>query len=337
MHAEAVSDDHMEGLVYGEGNDGDHLDDEDDGGDSTRRTTVSSSHVHSPPRTSEAHQSRPALTREPYLLQSHHSTYPPAGRSEQSRSAVSDQRALLGGRGVGSNPNPSAAFHTGSNVPSTSGSSIPIGPGGSSILSHGGMTESPKPLTPTAGIPTHAGRSEGFGAHRRRSPSLANQFRQQHFNRRNNAGSSSQGALPPPSLSGVSHSPHLPPISGLGPSDPKFALSNQPPAAQPPGQLAEQAASMARPQASSGQALSSPPSASSRTIPGGTSMGGGAPTRDRSTRDSVRDLASQSADALWTYVRNLETRVTSLSEEVSSLRNELTRHTRQDGSRRSAA
>ncbi|EEY18395.1 chorion transcription factor Cf2 [Verticillium alfalfae VaMs.102] len=90
----------------------------------------------------------------------------------------------------------------------TSVSSMPISGAGSSMYSQGGtMTESPKPLSPGAA-------HDGTGLSRQRSPSLTQQFQQQHFGRRqsdrhtppgfaSNSAPSANG--PPARASGSSH------------------------------------------------------------------------------------------------------------------------------------
>ncbi|KAG7124695.1 Transcriptional regulator CRZ1 like protein [Verticillium longisporum] len=109
----------------------------------------------------------------------------------------------------GSNTSPSMGNSMGGgHTPNTSVSSMPISGAGSSMYSQGGtMTESPKPLSPGAA-------HDGTGLSRQRSPSLTQQFQQQHFGRRqsdrhtppgfaSNSAPSANG--PPARASGSSH------------------------------------------------------------------------------------------------------------------------------------
>ncbi|KAM0495566.1 hypothetical protein ACHAPB_007550 [Verticillium nonalfalfae] len=118
--------------------------------------------------------------------------------------------SMTGDRGAsGSNTSPSMGNSMGGgHTPNTSVSSMPISGAGSSMYSQGGtMTESPKPLSPGAA-------HDGTGLSRQRSPSLTQQFQQQHFGRRqsdrhtppgfaSNSAPSANG--PPARASGSSH------------------------------------------------------------------------------------------------------------------------------------
>lgn len=65
----------------------------------------------------------------------------------------------------------------GTNVPNANAASIPAGGAAPSMYAQAGMTESPKPLSPS-GLQGHDG-----NINRQRSPSLTTQFQQQHFGR----------------------------------------------------------------------------------------------------------------------------------------------------------
>ncbi|KAK1962947.1 hypothetical protein LY78DRAFT_585680 [Colletotrichum sublineola] len=101
----------------------------------------------------------------------HSRTYPPAGP----RSGTGGLYPPNVDRGVTSSntspsmPNSIAGAHT----PNTSVSSVPVS--GASVYSQSGMTESPKPLSPGHDTNNIA---------RQRSPSLTQQFQQQHYGRR---------------------------------------------------------------------------------------------------------------------------------------------------------
>ncbi|KAM0332591.1 hypothetical protein ACHAQA_002875 [Verticillium albo-atrum] len=139
----------------------------------------------------------------------HSRTYPPAGSLERPTGGLYPPPPPQDRATSGSNTSPSMANSLGGgHTPNTSVSSIPISGGGSSLYSQSGpMTESPKPLSPGA---VH----DGTGLNRQRSPSLTQQFQQQHFGRRQsdrhtppafatNAASTTNG--PPARTSGSSH------------------------------------------------------------------------------------------------------------------------------------
>lgn len=177
---------------------------------------------------------------------------------------------------------------------------------GAPLFSQGGMTESPKPLSP-AGMSSH---QLGHGApaiSRERSPSLATQFQQQHFGRRQSGRSSPPGmALPSPHA--MSHGAKLPSLSlpGLAPPEPRFTLSSQTPSQQ---QQQQQQNGLA-PQA----------------IPQGQAQGSGNPMYQthpqplqRSAGDSATNMFAGGERGVWNYVKSLEDKVKALSERVTML------------------
>ncbi|KAH6686510.1 chorion transcription factor Cf2 [Verticillium dahliae] len=139
----------------------------------------------------------------------HSRTYPPAGSLERPSGGLYPPPPPQDRGASGSNTSPSMGNSMGGgHTPNTSLSSMPTSGAGSSMYSQGGtMTESPKPLSPGAA-------HDGTGLSRQRSPSLTQQFQQQHFGRRpsdrhtppgfaSNSAPSANG--PPARASGSSH------------------------------------------------------------------------------------------------------------------------------------
>ncbi|KAK2047102.1 hypothetical protein LZ31DRAFT_461184 [Colletotrichum somersetense] len=101
----------------------------------------------------------------------HSRTYPPAGPRPGTGGLYPPNvdRGVASSNTSPSMPNSIAGAHT----PNTSVSSVPVS--GASVYSQSGMTESPKPLSPGHDTNNLA---------RQRSPSLTQQFQQQHYGRR---------------------------------------------------------------------------------------------------------------------------------------------------------
>ncbi|KAL9585921.1 MAG: hypothetical protein Q9212_001238 [Teloschistes hypoglaucus] len=170
------------------------------------------------------------------------------------------------------------------------------------VFAQGGMTESPKPLSPGSHQLGHPDQ----GIHRNRSPSLTQQFQQQQFGRRGSTQTTSPAVgLPPIPTSGHSGAPHLPTLPGLPPPpDLRFTLHSQagapPPVyANPPG---------------------SGPSASS---PGFQSQSGNNSLSSQSGDGNQNHYNQSSNERLWAYIRSLEVKIDRLQEEVGSLRGQL--------------
>ncbi|KAL8707904.1 MAG: hypothetical protein Q9220_007124 [cf. Caloplaca sp. 1 TL-2023] len=164
----------------------------------------------------------------------------------------------------------------------------------------GGMTESPKPLSPGSHQLGHPEPS----IHRNRSPSLTQQYQQQQFARKasmqNTPPSMGLASMPP---SGHAGAPHLPSLPGLPPPDLRFTLHSQagaPPLVHPGQQ-------------------GSGPSASS---PGFQSQSGNNSLSSQSGEGS-QNLPGQGSDRLWAYIRSLEVKVDRLQEEVGTLKSQL--------------
>nr|XP_036585360.1 zinc finger protein crol gamma [Colletotrichum truncatum]KAF6795257.1 zinc finger protein crol gamma [Colletotrichum truncatum] len=104
----------------------------------------------------------------------HARTYPPAGPRPGTTGGLYPPNVDRGASSTNTSPSMPNSI-AGGHTPNTSVSSMPVS--GGSIYSQSGMTESPKPLSPGAAHDTN-------NIARQRSPSLTQQFQQQHFGRR---------------------------------------------------------------------------------------------------------------------------------------------------------
>ncbi|ETN38464.1 uncharacterized protein HMPREF1541_06499 [Cyphellophora europaea CBS 101466] len=196
-------------------------------------------------------------------------------------------------------------------APSGSGSSgsgpgvapLPYPGSGSGSTRHGGpsgvfaqnpLTESPKPLSPGQ---SHRGSG---AADRHRSPSMT------HFQ----AGSQSYPRSAPGSGSSLSIPPNantqLPPPPGLNPPDPRFTLPSQGAPTHPPTQPTGPPTHMSG---------SGPLSSHSNSLSSHGQSGHG------SGEASSPMFAKE--DRLWAVIKNLESRVNGMQEEINSLRSQL--------------
>ncbi|KAI9731059.1 MAG: hypothetical protein M1834_005522 [Cirrosporium novae-zelandiae] len=201
-------------------------------------------------------------------------------------------------------------------------------PGAPPVFAQGGMTESPKPLSPAAG---HAPPPQPHdnNINRNRSPSFTQQFHQQQMGRR----ASNRTPPPPVGLPSMSTAPQLPSLPSLTSSDPRYTLHSQQslPSSHPP-------------QPSSIITNSYPPSTNNSTSSHGTvarpppqSHGSG---DTASTISSISNPQSTQQNAnpninpnlqpnmfsvqpgnegLWSYIRGLEEKILTLQNEVGRL------------------
>ena len=219
------------------------------------------------------------------------STYPPVAVRQPGSGGLYPPGASIGGgssasTSPGTQPSPNSYQH------GASGTSV-FQHSGPNVFAQGGMTESPKPLSP-GGAASHQLGHQDSGIHRNRSPSLTQQFQQQHFGRRSSTlNSSPQTGLPPP---------HLPSLPGLSPADPRFTLQSQ--SAGPAG--GQTSPGFHSQSASQNNSLSSH----------GTGPHGG-------SGDNSNNAFAQSTDRIWAYIRSLENRVDRLQDEVGTLRGQL--------------
>lgn len=217
---------------------------------------------------------------------------------------------------------------SGSSTAQSSLNQHPQGPGGPSAFqapshdafAHGGMTESPKPLSP-GGSNSHQLGHADTGMHRNRSPSLTQQFQQQQFGRRHtgNTTSPSMNLPPPHSTTNNSNAPQLPPLQGLSnltPPDPRFTLpsqagSNPPMQSSAQGNLAGPSHGPHSPSYPPGNMSSANNSLSSHSTGPHTSL------------DRAHNTYAQPNDRLWAYVQSLESKVDRLEGEIISLKGQL--------------
>lgn len=256
------------------------------------------------------------LPREEYEVRSRGpSTYPPAGpRPIQSSGGLYPPHNDRGGSSGSTSPSLQSGMPNGHTPTHSMSSSVVISPGGS-MFSHGGMTESPKPLSP-GGMHTHQIGHDNSMISRQRSPSLTAQFQQQQFGRRQQSGRSPPPtgiiSLPSPQVSG--HGPKLPSLQGLAPPESRFTLPSQVMAQQ----HGNSAASSGGPP---GQGMRPGNTTNSIFQPGppvGGRGGSGPQHQSSSSGDSSNNMFA-SETGVWTYVQTLEEKTRLLTERVSAL------------------
>lgn len=281
----------MDGLVYTEPG---QMDEDDD----PRRQSMPSIKRHDAPP--DPHSRQTAASQSGFQARGP-STYPPLGPGRQPSGGLFPPNPSHGG-GSSSSTSPTSQTGTGNFPPVGSGSSpFNTSAPGPAVFPTSAMTESPKPLSPNAVQPHHSGHSQDSGIHRNRSPSLTQQFQQQHFGRGTGRGTP-PGAmgLPPPQPG----APQLPPPHVLNPPDPRYTLPSQGPAhppAQPSGPPTHMGAG----------GMSSQSNSMSSHGPSHQGSGEGPGT------------FPQANDRLWAYVRSLEERINGLQDEVTTLRGQL--------------
>ena len=307
-------DEGMDGLVYtGQAShepenmddDGENVDDRRKSLPSIRRHEPPSDPKHRPPQDNKStYQSRGP------------STYPPvAVRQPAINGSLYPPSASHGG---GSSTSTSPGTQNGTinqYPPGTSGSSS-YQVGGPSVFAHGGMTESPKPLSP-AGMPPHQSGHAELNIHRNRSPSLTTQFQQHQYGRRthNRVTPPPIGLPPPMSTAAHSNAPHLPSLPGLTPPDPRFTLHSQ--TAGP-----SHAPSLS--QAShSGPATSSSYPSQQGGLSSHSNSHSSHGTQPHGSGERANLPYAQGDDRLWAYVRSLESKIDRLQEEVVGLRGQI--------------
>lgn len=243
----------------------------------------------------------------PYQQRTSSSTYPPVASGRQP-SLYPPNASHGGGSGTSATPDRQ------SSVNQYPGDSRPFQTPVSNVFSQGGMTESPKPLSP--GGHTDAG-------NRNRSPSLNQPFQPPQFTRRpTNHNASPPMGLPPP-IAGSNHSnaPHLPSLPGL--PDPRFTLISHgghpnSQGSHPPGPTTGPSHS------SSAGGIGSPryhPQAGNNTSSNNNSLSSHG-TVPHGSGEHNRFGASSEKD-LWAHIRGLEAKVNRLEDEVVSLKSQL--------------
>lgn len=304
--------DSMPGIMYtGEASHEPELMDEDDDGSVGR--SLPSIRKHAAPPVGNHHQqsSEHSSTFQPRQP----STYPPVAA-----------RPPTGGLYPPPNASPRGGSGTSTTQSSLNQSSYPPGSGavgglqasGPNVFAQGGMTESPKPLSP-AGMTSHQLGHPESGIHRNRSPSLTQQFQQHQFGRRVTANNTSPPMSLPPPHAGNSHlnAPQLPSLPGLNPPESRLALPSQatgqlPSHSTAPNSLPGPHHGPNSPSYPSGNASSANNSLSSHSTGPPTSF-------DR----PPNSYTQPNNDQLWNYVRGLEAKIDRLQDEVGSLRAQL--------------
>ena len=236
------------------------------------------------------------------------STYPPVAARPPNSGGLYPPPSTSPRRGSGSGPGASSInqYPPGSSSSTYQGSAL-------NVLSQAGMTESPKPLSPGA-VPSHQLGQPISNNPRTRSPSLNDQYQHSQYNRR---GTSGHGSPPPMNLppppSSVNHpgAPHLPPLQGLTPSEPKFPMSSQIPG-PPPMSSANNIAG-----GSIGPNSPSYPPATGSANTSLSSHGTGPPT----SFDRTQNTLVQNTEHIWQYIKSLEAKVIRLEQDVASLHN----------------
>ncbi|KAI9772228.1 MAG: hypothetical protein M1840_000977 [Geoglossum simile] len=343
MHGEN-GEDSMDGLIF-TGDEAGDVDEDDELSEERRRLSLPSIKAQdtsiSPTQQHQHPHGQPPSNQSEYQAQHHPSTYPPF----RSHGAGPPIGGLFPPNAHGSNSN-SPRLQTSTTVPPnnttvTSASSATASAGGSSILSQGGMTESPKPLSP-AGMLSHQlghGDTPGGGANsnRLRSPSLTQQMQQQQYGRKP-GGRTPPPVLPAPGGSGSSHhhhhqhqhhhssgastSPHhLPAIThhGLPLPEPRYTLASQANSTQQKT-AAQGGDPLGQPRSSGGAQTSNSYGQSGGRPLVSNSTGGGSSSHGHGSGDGGSNIFSPGNDAIWAHVRNLEEKVTILQEEVRLLK-----------------
>ncbi|KAL9127654.1 MAG: hypothetical protein Q9175_007691 [Cornicularia normoerica] len=243
------------------------------------------------------------------------SSYPPVAARQPTGGLYPPPNASP--RGGSGPPSTQSSLGLSSYPPLGSGSGIPSGfqASGPNIFAQGGMTESPKPLSPAGVTPNQLGHPD-TGIRRNRSPSLTQQFQHTQFGRRTTGHNISPPmSLPPPNPSaGHPHAPQLPSLPGLNPPETRFTLHSQ-------------ATGPSQPHAGALNSLPGPPThgPNSPSYPPGTSSSANNSLSSHSTgpqtsMDRSHNPYAQSTEQLWAYVRSLEVKVDRLQDEVASLK-----------------
>ncbi|KAL8801710.1 MAG: hypothetical protein Q9223_007748 [Gallowayella weberi] len=224
------------------------------------------------------------------------STYPPIVGRQPNPGGLYPPMASPGGGSSTSNSPRQASFSQ-----SSSGPAFQAPPSNQNVFSQGGgITESPKPLSPGSHQLGHPEQN----THRNRSPSLTQQFQQQQFGRKPSIQNTPPGVgLPPIPASGHSGAPHLPSLPGLPPPDLRFTLHSQAGAPAPVHPTTQ----------GSGPTASSP----------GYQSHSGNNSLSSQSGDGSQNVYNSDPARLFAYIRSLEVKIDRLQEEVGTLKNQL--------------
>ncbi|KAI9704422.1 MAG: hypothetical protein M1836_007285 [Candelina mexicana] len=312
----------MEGLLYnGEGSgEAERMDEEGELAEGRRRLSLPS--IKAQDTSSSQRSDDPSHSQQPSRQpQQHPSTYPPIATTRRESQAAGSLYPPSPSRG--------GAFVSG---PTTAGTSISsaFNISGTSMFAQGGITESPKPLSPGGANSHQLGHPESGSINRHRSPSLTQQFQQHRFGRRDSGRTPPSIGLPPPVHGpGSSHPPQLPALSGLAPPESRFTLPSQAPGSQQSTHGGSHVGNQGHTYASGGTTPVSFHSHSAAAPPGGSSAGGSASSHGHGSGDGSNNIFASGADGLWNYVRSLEDRLKRQEEEMSLLKSQLACQNRQ--------
>jgi hypothetical protein len=219
----------------------------------------------------------------PDVYSGHGRTYPPAGSARAvTTGGLYPPNVDRGNASANTSPSMPNSITSG-HASNASISSMPMSAGSSSMYSQSGMTESPKPLSPAALSSNQLGH-DASGITRQRSPSLTQQFQQQHYGRRPSEKHSPPG-LSLPSPHGTTHGPKLPALTNFA----------QPDSRLPPGQV--------------GAPAVVPPGSHSRNSSG---------HQPGTNSDSASNMFA-SDPGVWAYIQSLEEKVKQLAEKVANM------------------
>ncbi|OCK95355.1 uncharacterized protein K441DRAFT_556432 [Cenococcum geophilum 1.58] len=298
-------DESMDGVLYhGDQGDDDKMDEDEPDAESRRR-------VSEPAR---KRQNTQGSTQGSY--HQHSSTYPPVASRLQMGNNV---RALYPPSSSGTTASRDQPTNISPKGAPSSLSSLHFNANQSGVFAQGGMTESPKPISPGQTDSQHRlGISEGGSLPGGRSPSMSQQIHQQQFARGVGRGSSPMGLAPPAN----SNVPQLPSLPGLGPPDMRMPISKQGPQQGGKGNGPTHGAG---PSMLQHQPVPAPGTASNQ---------GSMSSHGTNSAGSMRDVLGGRDIDIWQYMRDMENRLARMTEEhqaqmarlqdeVSSLRGQL--------------
>jgi hypothetical protein len=312
-------DESMDGLMYtGEAShEPENMDDEPEGMDDRGQSLPSIRRHDAPPAPHYQHSSEG----QPAYQARQSNTYPPVARRQPTAGTLYP---------------PTASHGPGTNTSTSPGNSInqygapPYAPSGyqsgaPNVFAHGGMTDSPKPLSPAGmGGPPHGHPDSNI--HRNRSPSLSQQFQQPQYGPRRTHGRATppppMGLPPPMSGTGHSNAPHLPSLPGLTPPEPRYTLHNQGPGPSHASSLS-QSSLPGPPHPSAGASGSYPPPQGNPSSQSNSYSSHGTQPHGSGERANV-PYNIQLEEHLLAVIKALEQKVDRLQEEVNSLRAHVT-------------
>ena len=242
------------------------------------------------------------------------STYPPVATRQPTGGLYPPPNSSP--RGGSGPPSTQSSLGLSSYPPPGSGVSAGFQASGPNVFAQGGMTESPKPLSP-AGVTSQQLGHPDSGIHRNRSPSLTQQFQHTQFGRRATGHNISPPMSLPPPNPGAGHPnpPQLPSLPGLNPPETRFTLHSQ---ATGPAQTHPGAASSLSGHQTHGPNSPSYPPATTSSANNSLSSHSTGP---QNSFDRSHNFSAQSNEQLWAYARSLEAKIDRLQDEVASLKN----------------